>query len=435
MLNPAAVVKIVSFKDTLGRRFPEANETTNIMEVQLDSGNVIDVLITSNDKDYNNKLAEFLNFKTMSIIKSSEIKKASLDIMLNLDRIDNVKLQNRINFLMNEGIPNGQMGPKKLSAKDAKNEAVKELATEMVIEKRKIKASSIVRMPIGVGRNNNYTSRFIMVKKGASGMNEYATNGLYSFAQTSNHIPLEIKALKKRDGSFTGFFKVLTAKTINASQIKFLINHSIRTVTQMVSDNKKPFLLKIMRQNDPKLVFPDQYSNLARQLNAFEEKNRVLKDGALLSGEEYAHYVCLMESFLNLMEDNKSWYKFFKASVPIVVDSKYMEKAILNRESSSSSPLQNLPNSMVMLNYNTSNPNIKEGIKGVVFNKIKDFYSGANNMTIFTVIHFIAPDIFDEIDTWGFPINNIDLMKMNLSYNDTLSLESDIKNYEASNGQ
>lgn len=422
MINPAVIVKILSFKDKSGKRFIEANSETGIMEVQLESGDIINVHVSSNIKEYNNRLAEFLNYKTNSIISSNEIKKASLDIVFNLDKIDTDLLNQYINEFKTIGINNNGVY-KKLNDNTAKNEAITRIATDMITQKRKIKSTSIVRIPIAIGDNGYYNSRFIILKKDQKSELNFVTNGLYSFAQTSNHIPIEISAIKNVNGEFKGYFKILTAKTITANQIKFLIKHSIRTIGEMLSRNKKPFMLKIIKQSTSNII-PMEYGNIAKEINIIEGLNRSLKDNSLLDQSKYDRYIYLLEELLYLMELNKSNYKFFRASLPLVVDEKYMQQSIDTSGVASKdlSPLQNLITSINLLNFNTENPNVKAKISSIVKNELTNIYKGINNMKIYSVIHFIAPNIFDEIDTWGFPINNIDTNKFTLSYKDTLNL-------------
>lgn len=431
MINPAAVVKIVSFKDKSGKKYLEANQNTNIMEVQLDSGELMDIVTLSNIKEYNNSLSEFLNFKTNSIMKSNEIKKASFDILSNIDKIDINDLNNRIQYYKANGVILNQANGlrKQLTDNEARNKAVEDIALELVTNKRKIKATSIIRIPIAIGDNNYNTSRFIMLKKDNNQNLNFSPNGLYSFAQTSNHIPIEISAIKNKEKRFTGYFKISTAKTITASQIKFLIKHSIRTVYKMLETNKKPFMLKILKPIGATNI-PLEYVQISKEINKLEELNRAQKNGSLLNMDSYMRYIYLLESLLNLMENNKMYFKYFKASLPLVVDDKYIKKVVevSGVAQKDFSPLQNLANSMVLLNYNTVNPNIKQNISNYIRQEINNFSNGINDMKIFTVIHFISPDIFDEIDTWGFPINNIDTSKMNLSFRDTMNIYNNIEN-------
>ena len=73
MIIPAAVVKIIGFKNGNGKITDECQDDSNIVKVQLDNLNTIEISLLPTNKSYNGTLKSFIDFKANSIIKQSEV--------------------------------------------------------------------------------------------------------------------------------------------------------------------------------------------------------------------------------------------------------------------------------------------------------------------------------------------------------------------------
>jgi hypothetical protein len=418
MIIPAAVIKIIGFKekqsDTEIKK--EATETSNIILAQIDNGKLIHIKIFSNDKNFSNSLKDFLISKTNSVVKESEIKQTVYDLTF-----DSTEKYKKYINLYKEQIKNENPT---INEKKLQQEAAKKLAQQLVFKKRQITQKSIIKLPIAIGISNKggeyYNSRSIQVTTTDKGEKIFGRGGIYYFAQTMNNIPIEITPIRNKEGNFVGFFKITTAKLINSNQINFLIDHSIRTINELIKNNKKPFLIQFIK-NDSKTTPPNELLNLFKKINQIEKQNR--ESANPLNQDIYITYIETLNKIKELMINKKSLYRFFKVSLPLILTEDLMKKAIFEVDSEKGkSSIQKMAQAIVSLNFSKENPDIKKNILSMINTYISKIPTGENSVKILTNINFQAPDIFGYAETWGFPSNNIDFSKFTLSYNDTYSL-------------
>ncbi len=417
MIIPAGVMKIVGFKsNSNSETVPLPTEGFNTMKVQLDNGQIIEINVFSNDKLFSNSLKDFLISKTNSVIKESEINLGKLDIIT--DELE--RLKPILDLKMAE-ISQVQPG---LTNKKLEQLAAEEVAKEMIFNKRFIKQRSIIKLPIAIGTSqdggNYYTSRSIQVGTNEKGEKSFGRGGIYYFAQTENAIPIEITPIKNKDGIFVGYFKITTGKLINSEQINFLIDHAIRTVSVLFKQNKKPFLLQLIK-NDVAQQIPSNLYSLFKALNDIDKINR--ESNELLSEEIYENYKKCLNDIKELMIANPTYYKFFKASLPLVVTEDKLKGFISKVDpQAGKSSLQKMSIAITSLNFSKENPSIKQAVTKFIEDFIAKMATGEVNFKLLSNFNLAAPNIFGESDTWGYPVDNIASSKFTLSYNDTYAL-------------
>ncbi len=417
MIIPAGVMKIIGFKSNANSEtVPLPTEGFNIVKVQLDNGQIIEINIFSNDKIYSNSLKDFLISKTNSVIKESEINLGSLDIITD----EHERFKHLIDAKIID-ISNEKPG---LTNKKYEQLAAAAVAQDIIFNKRYIKQRSIIKLPVAIGTSqdggNYYTSRSIQVEANDKGEKSFGRGGIYYFAQTENAIPIEITPIKNREGIFVGYFKITTGKLINSEQINFLIDHAIRTVTKLLSQNKKPFLLQLIK-NDVAQQIPTNLYNLFKNLNDIDKINR--ESSILLANEVYENYKVCLNDIKDLMIANPSYYKFFKASLPLVVTEDKLKGFISKVDAQAGkSSLQKMAVAITSLNFSKENPNIKQAVTKFIDDFIAKMSSGEVNFKLLSNFNLAAPNIFGESDTWGYPVDNIASAKFTLSYNDTFAL-------------
>lgn len=417
MIIPAGVMKIIGFKSNANSEtVPLPTEGFNIVKVQLDNGQIIEINIFSNDKIYSNSLKDFLISKTNSVIKESEINLGSLDIITD----EHERFKHLIDAKIID-ISNEKPG---LTNKKYEQLAAAAVAQDIIFNKRYIKQRSIIKLPVAIGTSqdggNYYTSRSIQVEANDKGEKSFGRGGIYYFAQTENAIPIEITPIKNREGIFVGYFKITTGKLINSEQINFLIDHAIRTVTKLLSQNKKPFLLQLIK-NDVAQQIPTNLYNLFKNLNDIDKINR--ESSILLANEVYENYKVCLNDIKDLMIANPSYYKFFKASLPLVVTEDKLKGFISKVDAQAGkSSLQKMAVAITSLNFSKENPNIKQAVTKSIDDFIAKMSSGEVNFKLLSNFNLAAPNIFGESDTWGYPVDNIASAKFTLSYNDTFAL-------------
>lgn len=417
MIIPAGVMKIVGFKaNANSETVPLPTEGCNIVKVQLDNGQIIEINVFSNDKVFSNSLKDFLISKTNSVIKESEINLGSLDIITDEHE--------RFKPLIEAKIAEISQEKPGLTNKKYEQLAAAAVAQDIIFNKRYIKQRSIIKLPIAIGTSqdggNYYTSRSIQVEANEKGEKSFGRGGIYYFAQTENAIPIEITPIKNKEGIFVGYFKVTTGKLINSEQINFLIDHAIRTVTVLLTQNKKPFLLQLIK-NDVAQQIPSNLYNLFKKLNDIDKINR--ESSVLLGAEVYENYKVCLNEIKELMIANPTYYKFFKASLPLVVTEDKLKGFISKVDAQAGkSSLQKMAVAITSLNFSKENPNIKQAVTKSVEDFISKMATGEVNFKLLSNFNLAAPNIFGESDTWGYPVDNIASSKFTLSYNDTYAL-------------
>lgn len=417
MIIPAGVMKIVGFKaNANSETVPLPTEGCNIVKVQLDNGQIIEINVFSNDKVFSNSLKDFLISKTNSVIKESEINLGSLDIITDEHE--------RFKPLIEAKIAEISQEKPGLTNKKYEQLAAAAVAQDIIFNKRYIKQRSIIKLPIAIGTSqdggNYYTSRSIQVEANEKGEKSFGRGGIYYFAQTENAIPIEITPIKNKEGIFVGYFKVTTGKLINSEQINFLIDHAIRTVTVLLTQNKKPFLLQLIK-NDVAQQIPSNLYNLFKKLNDIDKINR--ESSVLLGAEVYENYKVCLNEIKELMIANPTYYKFFKASLPLVVTEDKLKGFISKVDAQAGkSSLQKMAVAITSLNFSKENPNIKQAVTKSVEDFISKMATGEVNFKLLSNFNLAAPNIFGESDTWGYPVDNIASAKFTLSYNDTFAL-------------
>lgn len=417
MIIPAGVMKIVGFKaNANSETVPLPTEGCNIVKVQLDNGQIIEINVFSNDKVFSNSLKDFLISKTNSVIKESEINLGSLDIITDEHE--------RFKSLIEAKIAEISQEKPGLTNKKYEQLAAAAVAQDIIFNKRYIKQRSIIKLPIAIGTSqdggNYYTSRSIQVEANEKGEKSFGRGGIYYFAQTENAIPIEITPIKNKEGIFVGYFKVTTGKLINSEQINFLIDHAIRTVTVLLTQNKKPFLLQLIK-NDVAQQIPSNLYNLFKKLNDIDKINR--ESSVLLGAEVYENYKVCLNEIKELMIANPTYYKFFKASLPLVVTEDKLKGFISKVDAQAGkSSLQKMAVAITSLNFSKENPNIKQAVTKSVEDFISKMATGEVNFKLLSNFNLAAPNIFGESDTWGYPVDNIASSKFTLSYNDTYAL-------------
>jgi len=422
MIIPAIIVKIIGFKTSENSEVsPYPIEGGNILRVQIDTGAVIDIKMNSTDKEFSESLKDFIESKTKSIVKKTEIKSASSDILLDEENYFEKELEEVKNELL-------QNNPE-LSGKKLKKEASDIVANRIVFQKRLIKQKSILRIPLAISNGNNgtpyYNSRSIQVIREENGDKKFGNGGIYSFAQTTNIVPLEITPIYNRQGAFVGYFKVETGLLITGEQISFLIKHTIRTVKKVTSNNKKPFLINTIINKST----PNHISSLLIEINKIERLNRDSK-GVVLEQSIYDRYIELLTNLESLLISNPRDYRYFKSNIPLLLEQKFIKKAILEIDSEKGkSPLQTMSNAIPAINFSKENPNIKNAISKEIDNYLLQVTNGLIQCKLLATMSFPAPDIFNESESWGFLLNNIDTSKLTLSYRDSENLLSYLNDF------
>lgn len=417
MIIPAGVMKIVGFKaNANSETVPLPTEGFNIIKAQLDNGQIIEINVFSNDKIFSNSLKDFLISKTNSVIKESEINLGSLDIMTDEHE--------RFKSLIDAKVIEISQEKPGLTNKKYEQLASAAVAQDIIFNKRYIKQKSIIKLPIAIGTSqdgaNYYTSRSIQVEANDKGVKAFGRGGIYYFAQTENAIPIEITPIKNKEGVFVGYFKVTTGKLINSDQINFLIDHAIRTVTVLFNQNKKPFLLQLIK-NDVAQQIPSNLYNLFKKLNEIDKINR--ESNVLLAADIYESYKVCLNEIKELMIANPTYYKFFKASLPLVVTEDKLKGFISKVDAQAGkSSLQKMAVAITSLNFSKENPNIKQAVTKSIEDFISKMATGEVNFKLLSNFNLAAPNIFGESDTWGYPVDNIASSKFTLSYNDTYAL-------------
>jgi len=415
MLIPAAIVKVLDFHDDKGNSSSTVKEGFNKIRVMLDNGQIIMVHATSNNTKFSSSLKKFIDFKGASITKANEIKQAAYDIMFSdhkavLNMLEKTKEKIKVK---EPNLDAGSLGRK----------AGESVAQYLVSRKRTIASTSTIRLAFGTPYNNGpqlYNSRCIQVVKDEKGEEGFGNGGIYYFAQTGNVIPIEVSQIRKREGDFTGYFKVATGKLINANQINFLIEHSIRTIQEYMGKNQKPFLLQLLKHEGVANV-PPVYFSAVQKLNQIEKRNRDSEHP--LAQEEYTQYILELEGLMKAMKADKSLYGSFRASLPLVYKTDDMITAIdtISAEKGSS-PLQTLPKAIANLNFSKEDPDIKKIVEDFVYSNIKGAATGHTTFKVLGTMAFSATNILGVGTSWGFPVNNIDSAKFTLSYDGTKHL-------------
>lgn len=410
MIIPAAVVKIIGFKNGNGKITDECQDDSNIVKVQLDNLNTIEVSLLPTNKSYNGTLKSFIDFKANSIIKQSEVTKAVSEIMFseNPKVIEAIKEQST-------------------KSKD-KKEAITFLAKKAIYNKRVIKKTSVIRIPIAESEKNgvySYNSKCLHVKTNTDQSLTWGTSGVYYQAQTSNHIPIELCDAAK------GYIRVKSSDLISFDQIKSLLEHSVRTIEKCLQDKKQPFLLSFDMPKDQNNPFGQVVAALYK-LRTIERDAK--KNNAVLPEKFYIDYINFLKTMLNILKKDKKYCAQFKATLPMVLTYDDFSK-LLNTagEHGGFSPLKTLSRSLVDLNFGNENPDIKSNAKTYIDNWLQDFENTIfRNGKVLSVLTFPAPTIFGESQSWGFIQNNIASDKFTLSYEKTKALFFEIQNYVSS---
>jgi hypothetical protein len=401
MIIPAAVSKIVGFKKTIdGELFAVPTVDANIMSIQIDTGEVINIKILSNDSELNS-LHDFLHSKANSVMKESEVKQAVLSLTYDDNDTYGPEIEREKDLLTSEGST--------LTGKQLERESYSRAAKTIVYNKRLIKQKSIIRFAIATS-TEGYTSKSVIVEKNQDGEKIYSRKGLSYFAQAGNNIPVELTAIHNSDHEYIGYFKVSLSNIVNLEQISFLLKHSARTIRHSILAGKKPFMLKVLFQGN-NIPFAQEMSNIIRN------------DKVQQKSEVYERYESLLYSLDELLTDDPKLCRFVKMELPMLLTTQNIE-GLLNTVSAQEgkSPLQKLPESIPALNFSSENPDIKNAVKAMVSEYLQEIASGSNNARLLTTMNFQALDILGESSTWGFPANNISGGKLVLSFNDTKNL-------------
>ena len=420
MIVPAATVKVIGFKKNVNDSevFVGCQDNTSVMRFQLDNNSVVDVPIISTDKSFSANLKDFLESKLKGVTKSSEISKYVNELMFAMTDTENVGLQRQIE---NEKKRIKNNNPN-IQNQALVKQALNAVALNQIQEKRRISATSIIRVPLALDKDGKITnSRAMQVATNKDGNKEWGRGGLYYVAQAGNNLPIEITPIKNREGAFIGYFKIETSNLINSTQILNFLDHCIRTVRKLTSDGKKPFLAQLMVYNPWSKPVDKWYVQAVNDANQIERNNKEIKNGSL-PPQEYERYINILEFIKTNLQKAPQTYKNFKAAIPLLLTSSDVKAMIYNVGEGGKSPLQRLSQSLVDLNFSRENPDVKNVGKNFLRNIVGDIHEGRNSFRMLTTMDFPALDPFGKSDAWGFMANNISSAKLNLSFNDTMGL-------------
>lgn len=400
MIYPAVVMKVIGFKKKDGSlsRFPVYG--VNKILVQLDNGKKIEVDMFSNDKDMNS-LFDYLDNKALQGVKENKVKSLALDLVFNPDNEYADLIKTVEDRLVSEGTPLSK----------AKQEAAIEVVSDIMKEKSLLQSASIFRAALASG-NNGYNSKSIYVKTNDSGEKVYSTTGIYSQAQLVNQIPIEISYIFDSEQVAVGFMKVKTSSLINGKQINYLLDHSIRTITESLNRNKKPFMPLFLVQNSG-----SEFSKLALLFNKINQANKKSKN--MLDLSQYNEAKELLEGIKSVLISNNSQYKEVQIELPFLIPNEKFVSSFKSIDEHGKSPLQLMREALVNLNFSKENPQVKYNLKLQILNSyILPLLNAQYSPKLITVYNIPAPNLLGESTSWGFMVDNVDFSKLTMGIND-----------------
>lgn len=395
MIIPAAVVKVVGFKNSEGdnKISQQCLPDSTVLRAQIDTGATIDIRMCSTDSSFSTSLCDCLHAKTLGTIKKDAVSKAMKDLAFTDDERILSHVRNRAAQLKQEGLKDAA----------AKQKAYEEAAFDIIRKKRQIKAASILRFAIASDGKGNFTSKSLQVVSDANGVKKWGSGGIYYFAQNENVLPIEIVPSGQ-------YLRVQTDKLISAAQIHFLISHAIRTANAGEERGQKLHMLRFIENQTMQPFF----LNICRQINNLYARN---KEG--VNTRDICGLYCAMLSDLDVyLRNNPREYGNFKCILPIFYTMDDLTDSIMVIGEQGASPLQRLPESLVDLNFSKENPDVKNRLKEF----LKNVLINLCNQQLFKIhgtYHFAAPNIFGESESWGFMTNNVAGHNFVLSAQDT----------------
>jgi len=397
MLYPALVMKVVSFLDKEGKSHNKPIKDSNLVKVQLDTGEVKVIEYVSNNKDMNS-LYDYLYDKALKAVKKDKVKSGMTDLMFSSDpKVIEAIAKEELNY------PND---PK------AKNKAVESLVKKSILNKSLIKAGSIIRSAFADSYNNNIPKiKAIYVTQDMNtGKYKYSGTGIYFHAATYNQIPIELINIRNKEGQAIGYTKLVTSNLINKEQINYLIDHSIRTLRQ------KSFIPGFNSYGVKDQHLKSIYMEL--------ESIRKNKDNVDIN-----RAILLLEQLKEYLNNNPAAFKEFKMELPILLPLEDFSKGLLTvSEDSGKSPFQMFKEAFINLNYSKENPDIKKALKDFVLKSfIMRVINGSLDMRLLTTYNIPKGDLFGNSDSWGYMHNNIDYSKVTISKKDIdlIKIETD----------
>jgi len=397
MLYPALVMKLIQFKNKNNETSFVPAEGFNIIQAQLDTGEIIDIDIFSNDKEMNS-LFQYLDNKGSQGVKENKAKSLALDLVFNPDNQYAERIKKIEDYLLSKGTPQSKV----------KQEASMLFVKKLLKENSTIKSTSIFRMALAEG-NGKYNSRSIYVKNNDKGEKIYSTSGIYNHAQLENQIPIELSYIYNSENQPIGFVKVVTSDLINSNQINFILNHVIRTIEKSINESSKAFM--------PTFVFTsgisNELKNLYTQFNNISQLNR--KSETVLDINQYTLSINILKSMLNHFYQNRSDYKYFKMELPMLIKNEKFANGLKTVGEHGKSPFQVLREALINLNFSKENPEVKKMLKDKLLNLFfMPIINAQYNPKMLSVYNIPAANLLGESDSWGFMVDNVDFSKLTL---------------------
>jgi len=424
MIIPAVVYKILGFKKKIGDKefVLTPTEGYNVAFIQMDDGSVNEVSFYGNNKEFNS-LKDYLEYKASQNIKKDKIQAYVADLSMTED-------PTLLKIIEEET---------KKSEGLSKKEIFTKIATDILYDKVSIKSGSIVRSALAFtvdenGFSSKFNSRSIISAKDKEGVLKYSTTGIYSQATLANQIPIEIEPIKKNDGTFVGFFRLVTGSIISKQHVSSIIDHSIRTVQYAINENKNAFLPKILMQ----ISNNGELSMLVNEINKLKMNlDKKAKDNHEISSEEYNRVIQMLSDFkIKLFEDKVNLPKF-KMELPMIVSADDFKSKTVTyvhahnvKRPEDLSPFRVFSDAIVSLNFSKEDPNVQKQAKEYVINTFLAQISNGNYAPRL-LLNYNLPkgDILDNNDSWGYMINNVDFSKLVLSFRDSSYIISETEKY------
>ena len=397
MIYPAVVMKIIGFVNEDNSISKQPIENSNKVRVLLDNGSKVDIDFLSNDSELKS-LKDYLDNKTNQNLKSDKIKSASADIMFS----DSDKFTDKINQIESE------LG----NIKNAKKIAIERVATEALKEKVSIGSASVFRSAIACNDNmSSCNSKSIYVSENEKGVKQYSNSGIYAHATLPNQIPIELSFIRKGSGEFIGYLKLTTSSLINANQINYLLDHTIRTL------EKYSFV--------PNFVINNKMSDTMRLL--------CLTINDIKRNKQNPNIPLAIET-LNLikanLEANRLDYASFIMELPMLLPIEDFKNGVFTvAADKGKSPIQIFRDALVNTNFSQENPDIKKNLKTQILrNYLEPMINGERyDLKLLCVYNIVAPNIFNESESYGFMKNNIDMSKLTFGVESIRKIHDELK--------
>jgi len=428
MIIPAVVYKILGFRRKIGDSDLSLvpKDGYNVALIQMDDGSLNEVSYYGNNKEMNS-LYEYLENKAKQGLKKDKITAYVADLSMTEDPELLKKIEDKAKELAEQGKPN------------SKKEVYTAVATDILKEKVSIRSGSIIRSALAFtvdenGFSSRFNSRSIISFQDKDGAWKYSTTGLYSQATLSNQIPIEISPIRKSDGTFVGFFRLVTGTIISRHHVESILNHSIRTIENAIEQGANALLPKIVGD----VVGNSELNMIKNKINQAKQKLDALKkEKKTVDAEEYRIIISDLKKYKELLFADKKNLPKFKMELPLIVSAEdFKSKTVLyvpvhgEKRPEDLSPFRVFADAVISLNFSKEDPSIKTQAKDYIVNAFLGQISNGNYAPRM-LLNYNLPkgDILDNNDSWGYMVNNVDFSKLVLSFVDSKYIISEVERY------